>query len=90
MNPLIDNFREILKPCSGCGNSIWNSIQIKEDTMQYAVTVIVEADTLKAAVSKVPDELGEVASVNPRPTVQRPHGIPLPSIPTNMKTGQPV
>lgn len=60
--------------------------------MQYAVTVIIEADNLKSAVLKVPDDLGEVASATPRPQPpqqpQRPPG--LPSVPTNMRTGLPV
>lgn len=92
MNPLIDNFTNILKPCSGCGsNNVWNSIPLKENIMQYAVTVIVEADTLKAAVLKVPDDLGEVASATPRPQQpQKPQGMPLPSVLTNMRTGLPV
>lgn len=91
MNPLIDNFSKILKPCSGCGNSFWQSIPIKEDIMQYAVTVIVEADTLKAAVLKVPDDLGEVASATPRPQQpQQPIPPGLPQVVTNMRTGQPV
>jgi len=92
MNPLIDNFTNILKPCSGCGsNSVWSSIPLKEDIMQYAVTVIVEAETLKAAVLKVPDELGEVASATPRPPQpQARPTINLPAVPTNMSTGQPV
>ena len=58
--------------------------------MQYAVTVIVEADTLKAAVLKIPDDLGEVAYASPRPQPQKPQGITLPSVPTNMRTGLPV
>ena len=59
--------------------------------MQYAVTVIIEAETLKAAVLKVPDELGEVASATPRPQPPpKPQGMVLPSVPTNMRTGQPV
>ena len=36
--------------------------------MQYAVTVIIEAENLKAAIVKVPDDLGEVAAAVPRPT----------------------
>ncbi len=67
MTPLVQSFTKNLKPCSGCGNSFWQSIPIKENIMQYAVTVIVEADDLKSAVLKVPNEVGEVASVNPRP-----------------------
>jgi len=94
MTSLIDNFSKILKPCSGCGSSgIWQSIPIKEDIMQYAVTVIVEADSLKTAVLKIPDDLGEVASATPRPQPQArpqstaPLGI---TVPTNMRTGQPL
>lgn len=57
--------------------------------MQFAVTVIIEADTLKSAVLKVPDDLGEVASATPRPQQPvRPPG--LPTVPTNMRTGQPL
>lgn len=38
--------------------------------MQYAVTVIIEADNLKSAILKVPEEIGEVASAMPRPIQQ--------------------
>lgn len=58
--------------------------------MQFAVTVIIEADNLKNAVLKVPDDLGEVASATPRPQVPQQNPRNLPSVPTNMRTGQPV
>ncbi len=58
--------------------------------MQYAVTVIIEAENLKSAVMKVPDDLGEVASATPRPQPQPQRPAGLPSVPTNMRTGLPV
>lgn len=53
--------------------------------MQYAVTVIIEADNLKAAIMKVPDELGEVASASPRPQQQIPQ-VPRPVLPQVAKS----
>ncbi len=87
MNPLIDQFTKNLSGCSGCGNGIWQLIPIKEDTMQFQIQIVVEANSLIEAVKQF-DGKGEVLSVNARPQPQRPTG--LPTVPTNMRTGLPV
>lgn len=73
MNPLINNFTQNLKPCSGCGNNSvpWQLIQTKENTMQFAIQVVVEAEKASEATQKG-ESIGEVLSVNARPQQQRP------------------
>ncbi len=88
MTPLINQFTKNLSGCSGCGsNAIWQSIPIKEGTMQFQIQIIVEAENLMEAVKQF-DGKGEVLSVNARPQPPRPPG--LPTVPMNMKTGLPV
>ncbi len=88
MKPLINQFTQNLKPCSGCGNNgIWGLIPIKENIMQFQIQIVVEADNLMEAVKQFEGK-GEVLSVNARPTPPRPAG--LPNVTTNMRTGLPV
>jgi hypothetical protein len=66
--------------CGGCSrrqqflNNISDSVfeffskpKQERSTMQFNVTIIVEASTVKEAVNKISDDIGEVAAVNPRP-----------------------
>ncbi len=80
MQPLIQSFTKNLKPCSGCGNgtgdsiyNTWLEAKQKGEIMKFQLTIVVEADTYKQAVNKVPDEFeilaGQVKPEKPQPTV---------------------
>ncbi len=61
MNPLIDQFTKNLSGCSGCGNKdaiydTWVKAKETGEKMKFQFVVVVEADTLKQAVNKIPDE----------------------------------
>ncbi len=62
MEPLINQFsKNLSKPCSGCnGDSVydtWIKAKEKGEKMKFQFAVIVEADTYKLAVAKIPDEM---------------------------------
>jgi hypothetical protein len=78
--PCIDPATNMLRPESGCGrrqqflNNVSDSVfeffskpKNERSTMQFNVTVLVEADNAKQAGNKIPDEVGEVVAINPRP-----------------------
>ncbi len=79
MIPLINKFSNNLsKPCPGCNGSgaiyeTWRKAKETGENMKFQFMVVIEADTYKEAVSKVPDEM-EILSggVKPEP---RPSGI---------------
>ncbi len=63
MQPLINQLTKNLSGCSGCGNGstepiyeTWRKAKEKGEKMKFQFAVVIEADTYKAAVAKVPDE----------------------------------
>ncbi len=81
MTSLIDNLTKNLKPCSGCGNSVFQTYDlIKEKLMPtFVLQIVVDADNLEQAIAKKTE--GEVISVNPRPQSQVVQaGVPNPAI----------
>jgi len=92
MEPLINKFSKNLSGCSGCGNTdavyqAWSKAKEKGEKMKFVFEVVVEADTYKQAVIKVPDDfeiLKGTTKTEPKPPSN------LPTTPTNMRTGLPV
>ncbi len=84
MKPLINQFTKNLSGCSGCGSNgasepiyeTWLKAKEKGEKMKFQLSVVVEADTYKAAVAKVPDDF-EILSgaVKPEPKPQVASGI---------------
>lgn len=60
---------------------------------QVRASTVIEAETMPEALKKL-DGIGEVSSIQQRPTqaqqVMAQSGVRLPTVLTNMKTGQPV
>ncbi len=81
MKPLIKHLTKNLSGCSGCGSNgasepiyeTWLKAKEKGEKMKFQFNVVIEADTYKEAVLKVPDEF-EILSggVKPEP---KPQGI---------------
>ncbi len=94
MQPLINQFTKNLSGCSGCGKSdtvydAWLKSKQLGENMKFQLVVVVECDTFKEAIGKIPDGI-EVLSAQVRPE-PRPVANPnLPNVPTNMRTGLPV
>ncbi len=93
MKPLINQFTKNLSGCSGCGNNdavyqTWSKAKQLGEEMKFQLVVVVESGNLKEAVGKIPDGI-EVISAQARPEPKTPIS-PLPGVPTNMRTGQPV
>jgi len=94
MKPLIDQFSKNLSGCSGCGNSdpvyeTWSKAKQSGGKMKFQMVIVVEEETYKKAVAKVPDDfeiLSGGVKTEPKPQVPP----KLPSVPTNMRTGLPV
>ncbi len=80
MKPLINQFTKNLSGCSGCGSNdavyeTWVKAKEKGEKMKFQFAVVIEADTYKQAVSKVPDEFEILhGGVKPEPKVV-PSGI---------------
>ena len=55
-----------------------------------AKQIAVEAETPEEAVTKIGEGKTISFTVSLRPQPARPQGMQLPSVPTNMRTGQPV
>ncbi len=69
--PLINNLTKNLSGCSGCGNNdavyqTWAKAKQSGEIMKFQFTVVIESDTYKQAVSKVPDEF-EILSGGVKP-----------------------
>ncbi len=78
MQPLINQFTKNLKPCSGCGNGsadpiyeTWLKAKQKGEKMKFQFAVVIEADTYKEAVLKVPDEF-EILQGGVKPEPKQP------------------
>ncbi len=64
MEPLIQRFSKNLSGCSGCGNGsadavyeTWSKAKQTGEKMKFQFAVVIEADTYKQAVAKIPDEM---------------------------------
>ncbi len=71
MTPLIHNFTKNLSGCSGCGNNdavydTWAKAKQSGETMKFQFTVVIDSETYKQAVAKVPDEF-EILSGGVKP-----------------------
>ncbi len=62
MQPLINQFTKNLSGCSGCGNGsadpiyeTWVKAKQLGEKMKFQFAVVIEADSYKEAVMKVPD-----------------------------------
>ncbi len=71
MNPLIDQFTKNLSGCSGCGSNgsvyeTWLKAKQTGEIMKFQFSVVIEADSYKQAVSKVPDDF-EILSGGVKP-----------------------
>ncbi len=92
--PLIQSFTKNLSGCSGCGSKdavyeTWLKAKKTGEKMKFQFSVVIEAENYKQAVSKFPDDfeiLQGGVRVEPKPTVTP----PLPTVPTNMRTGLPI
>ncbi len=83
MEPLIQGFSKNLSGCSGCGNNgasepiyeTWRKAKEKGEKMKFQFSIVIESDSYKEAVAKVPDGF-EILSggVKPEPKVV-PSGI---------------
>ncbi len=98
MTPLVHQFTKNLSGCSGCGNSdavyaTWLKAKQFGEKMKFQLSVVIEADTYKQAVNKVPDDW-EILSGGVKPDLKTPPSMSqppgLPSVKTNMRTGLPV
>ncbi len=77
MQPLINQFTKNLPGCGGCGNGFadavyetWLKTKETGETMKFQFAVVIEADTYKQAVAKVPDEFEILqGGVKPEPKV---------------------
>lgn len=97
MKPLINQLTKNLSGCSGCGSNgasepiyeTWRKAKEKGEKMKFQFVIVVEAETYKKAVIKVPDDFDIIqGGVKPEP---KPQANPnLPTVPTNMRTGLPV
>jgi hypothetical protein len=74
--PLINNFTKNLSGCSGCGKSdevyeTWSKAKQLGVKMKFQFAVVIDAETYKEAVSKVPDEFEILqGGVKPEPRPQ--------------------
>ncbi len=78
MEPLIQGFTKNLSGCSGCGNGstepiyeTWLRAKEKGEKMKFQFGVVIEADTYKQAVAKIPDEF-EILSGGIKPEQKQP------------------
>lgn len=74
MTPLIQSFTNNLKPCTGCGSNgsvyeTWLKAKQLGEKMKFQFAVVIEAETYKQAVAKVPDEF-EILSGGVKPEVK--------------------
>ncbi len=94
MEPLIKQFTKNLSGCNGCGNKdavydTWARAKQLGGKMKFQFLVVIESETYKQAVAKVPDEFEIIqggVKLEPKPSVN-PN---LPTVPTNMRTGLPL
>ncbi len=71
MTPLINQFTKNLSGCSGCGNNdavyeTWAKAKQTGESMKFQFSVVIESETYKQAVAKVPDEF-EILSGGVKP-----------------------
>ncbi len=76
MTPLINQFTKNLSGCSGCGSNdaiyaTWSKAKEKGEKMKFQFAVVIEAETYKQAVSKIPDEM-EILQGGVKPEPQKP------------------
>ena len=74
MDPLINQFTKNLSGCSGCGNNgsvyeTWLKAKQSGEKMKFQFAVVIDAETYKQAVAKVPDEF-EILSGGVKPEVK--------------------
>ncbi len=80
MQPLINQFTKNLSGCSGCGSNgavyeTWLKAKETGEKMKFQIVIVVEADTYKQAINKVPDEFEILqGGVKPEPKAV-PQGI---------------
>ncbi len=80
MEPLIQRFSKNLSGCSGCGNGsadavyeTWLQAKEKGGKMKFQFGVVIDAESYKQAVAKIPDEfeiLSGGVKVEPKPVQQ--------------------
>ncbi len=79
MEPLIQSFTKNLSGCSGCGSNgasepiyeTWLKAKETGEKMKFQFAVVIEADTYKLAVAKIPDEMEILqGGVKPEPKPQ--------------------
>ncbi len=75
MQPLINQFTKNLSGCSGCGSSdavyeTWAKAKQTGGKMKFQFAVVIEADTYKLAVAKIPDEM-EILQGGVKPEPQK-------------------
>ncbi len=81
MTPLINQFTKNLSGCSGCGKGdavydTWHKAKLKGGKMKFQFAIVIDAETYKQAVAKVPDEFEILqGGVKPEPKVAQPAGI---------------
>ncbi len=71
---LIQSFTKNLSGCSGCGSKdavyeTWSKAKETGETMKFQFAVVIEADTYKQAVAKIPDEM-EILQGGVKPEVK--------------------
>lgn len=74
MTPLIQSFTKTLSPCGGCGSNgsvyeTWLKAKQLGKKMKFQFAVVIEAETYKQAVAKVPDDF-EILSGGVKPEVK--------------------
>ncbi len=75
MQPLINQFTKNLSGCSGCGNGstepiyeTWLKAKETGESMKFQIVIVVDADTYKQAINKIPDEFDILqGGVKPEP-----------------------
>ncbi len=73
--PLINQFTKNLSGCSGCGNKdavyeTWAKAKQTGEKMKFQFAVVIEAETYKQAVAKVPDDF-EILSGGVKPEAKQ-------------------
>ncbi len=76
MEPLVNQFTKNLSGCSGCGSNdavyeTWIKAKQTGEIMKFQLTVVVDADTYKEAVGKIPDDF-EILSGQVKPEQRTP------------------
>ncbi len=91
MESLINQFTKNLSGCGGCGSKdavyeTWVKAKETGEKMKFQFAVVIDADTYKQAVAKVPDEF-EILNGGVKP---EPRPVAAPNAGISSRIGNPV